>query len=68
MERRWITPKECAEYLSIHVKTVYTKISIGTIPAGKLDGLIRVDKRKLDEILETQERLVDDQIERLGLK
>ena len=52
MPKRWISPKECAEYLGLHKKSVYRLICKEKIPASKIGGSIRVDLRKLEEILE----------------
>ena len=54
MQKRWITPIECSSYLSLHIKTIYTKIAKGEIPAARVGGSIRIDKKKLDEKLEKQ--------------
>ena len=67
MERRWISPKECASYLSIHLKTVYVQIARGEIPATKIGGSVRVDKKKLDERLEKREINLDEKLEGWGL-
>lgn len=56
MLRRWITPKSCADYLSIHLKTVYAQIARGEIPAAKVGGSIRIDKKRLDELMEASEK------------
>jgi len=65
LEKRWITPKEAANYLSLHLKTVYVKISKGEIPASRIGGSIRVDKKKLDELMENNE--LEGSIERWGI-
>jgi len=58
VERRWISPKECAEYLSIHVKSCYRLIDKGEIPGARIGGSVRVDLKKLEEImLERQAKL-----------
>jgi len=45
---------ECSTYLSLHTKTIYAKIAKGEIPATRIGGSIRIDKKKLDEQLENQ--------------
>jgi len=46
-------PKEVAEYLSVHPKTVYRMLYAHQIPAVKVKGTgWRIDRRKLDEMLE----------------
>jgi len=54
MQKRWITPLECSSYLSLHIQTIYTKIAKGEIPAARIGGSIRIDRKKLDEQLENQ--------------
>jgi len=54
MQKRWITPRECAEYLSLNVKTIYAQAATGIIPSAKIGGSVRIDKKKLDEQLENQ--------------
>jgi len=55
MERRWISVRECAEYLGLHLKSIYNLIYQGYIPATKIGGSIRIDRKKLDQLLESQE-------------
>jgi len=54
--RRWISPKETSEYLSIHLQTVYSLISRGIIPATRIGRSVRVDLKALEEALETIKR------------
>ena len=54
MQKSWITVLECSTYLSLHTKTIYAKIAKGEIPATRIGGSIRIDKKKLDEQLENQ--------------
>lgn len=65
MQRRWITCKEAGEYLSLNEKTVYRQASAGIIPSAKIGGSIRIDKMKLDEQLEAQERSLDGLAEKV---
>ena len=51
-ERRWISPKECAGYLSLHLISVYRLIDKGLIPATRIGRSIRIDMKKLDAQLE----------------
>lgn len=67
MQRRWITPLECAGYLSLSVKTIYAQAAVGIIPSAKIGGSIRIDKMRLDAQLEAQERSIDDLAEKVGL-
>ena len=55
MERRWISARETSEYISIHLKSVYRLIDRGEIPAAKIGGSVRVDLKRLTEILESRE-------------
>lgn len=56
MERRWITVKECSLYLGLHLKSVYEKISRGEIPAARLGRVLRVDLRRLEVMMEGQQK------------
>jgi len=51
---RWISPRECATYLSLHPQTVYALIYQGKLPVARIGRSLRVDKKKLDELLEDQ--------------
>ena len=50
--RRWISVREASQYLSIHEITCRRLIDRGEIPACKVGGSIRIDKKRLDEKLE----------------
>ena len=52
--RRYISVRECAEYLSLHLQTVYSLIARGRIPAVRVGRAVRVDLRKLEAELEAQ--------------
>jgi len=68
IERRWITARECALYLSVHLKTVYAQIARAEIPATKIGGSVRIDKKKLDDILESREKVpIEKKIEEWGI-
>jgi len=54
-ERRWVPIKTASEYLSIHEVTCRRLIDRGEIPATKIGRSVRVDMKKLEEILETRE-------------
>ena len=51
-----LTPKEAAEYLSIHVRTIYRLVKNGEIPGRKVGGSWRFKKETLDEWLSGKER------------
>lgn len=68
MEKRWISPKICSERLGIHLKTCYSKIACGQIPSSRLGGVILVDWKKLEEILEENEKVpIGKKIEEWGI-
>jgi len=46
-----MTPREAAEYLSVHVRTIYRLAKEGKIPGRKLGGRWRFKKATLDEWL-----------------
>lgn len=51
-ERREIlTPRETAEYLSVHVRTIYRLAKNGEIPGRKVGGSWRFKKNVIDEWL-----------------
>ena len=52
MERRWISAAEAADYLSLHVKTIYSLIAKGAIAAAKVGGSVRIDLKKLEASME----------------
>jgi len=54
LEKRWISVRECSSYLGLHPKSVYRLIDKGEIPAGRVGHSVRIDLRKLEEILETR--------------
>ena len=51
MERRFLSPREVAEYVGIHPQTVYAMIARGEIVASRLGRKILIDKKRLDEKL-----------------
>lgn len=51
--KRWMKPKEAADYLSVHLKTIYRMISMHQPPAVKIKGAgWRIDRKKLDDMLD----------------
>ena len=64
MERRWYTAKEIGVYLSLSHKTIYDLCARGVLPFTKKKGIgVRIDKRKLDEMLEAEEITpIEDQL------
>ena len=55
--REIMTPREAAEYLSIHVRTIYRLAKNGEIPGRKVGGSWRFKKDALDEWLSGKENL-----------
>ncbi len=53
--REVLTPREAAEYLSIHVRTIYRLVKKGEIPGRKVGGSWRFKKDALDEWLSVRE-------------
>ena len=50
-----MTPREAAEYLSVHVRTIYRLAKNGGIPGRKIGGSWRFKKDALDEWLSWRE-------------
>lgn len=50
-----MTPREAAEYLSVHVRTIYRLAKNGEIPGRKIGGSWRFKKDALDEFLSMRE-------------
>jgi excisionase family DNA binding protein len=50
-----MTPREAAEYLSVHVRTIYRLAKHGEIPGRKIGGSWRFKKDALDEWLSWRE-------------
>jgi len=64
MECRWLTISQTATYLSVHIKTCYSWAARGLLPTAKISGSLRIDKKKLDAMLEASERVsIESKIE-----
>lgn len=50
-----MTPREAADYLSVHVRTIYRLAKNGEIPGRKVGGSWRFKKGALDEWLSWRE-------------
>jgi excisionase family DNA binding protein len=50
-----LTPREAAEYLSVHVRTIYRLVKNREIPGRKVGGSWRFKKDALDEWLSLRE-------------
>lgn len=53
-----LTPKEAAEYLSVHVRTLYRLVKKGEIPGRKVGGSWRFKKDALDAWLSGRDKLM----------
>ena len=51
MEKRFLTPRELAEYLGIARGTIYNWLSEKKIPCFKLGRLVKFDLREIDKWL-----------------
>ena len=51
-----LTPREAAEYLSVHVRTIYRLVKSGMIPGRKVGGGWRFKKETLDQWLSWEEK------------
>ena len=49
--REIMTPREAAEYLNVHVRTIYRLARRGNIPGRKVGGIWRFKKEFLDRWL-----------------
>ena len=56
-----MTPREAAEYLSVHVRTIYRLVKHGEIPGRKIGGSWRFKKNALDEWLSMRENPSSDE-------
>ncbi len=56
-----MTPREAAEYLSVHVRTIYRLVKNGEIPGRKIGGSWRFKKDALDEWLSIRENPLIEQ-------
>ena len=54
--REIMTPREAAEYLSVHVRTIYRLAKKGQIPGRKVGGSWRFKRNALDEWLSGREK------------
>jgi len=52
--RRWISPRECSEYLNLHIQTIFSLIYQGKIPSAKIGRSRRIDLTNLNAFLEGQ--------------
>ncbi len=50
---RWMDVEEVAQYLNLHLMTVYRMLQSGVLPAKKVGGRWRINRQELDAWLET---------------
>jgi hypothetical protein len=61
IERRWLKASEAGAYLGLHIKSIYRACRQRKIPCSKLPGIgMRIDKLKLDSLLEEQGTNAED--------
>jgi excisionase family DNA binding protein len=53
--REIMTPRDAAEYLSVHVRTIYRLAKNGEIPGRKIGGSWRFKRHALDKWLSIRE-------------
>jgi excisionase family DNA binding protein len=51
---RWLTVKEAAAYLKIHLMTAYEWAGSGKLPSARVGRIVRIDRKALDAELERQ--------------
>ena len=62
-----MTPREAAEYLSVHVRTIYRLAKHGDIPGRKIGGSWRFKRDTLDEWLsERKNPMPQEKLQRNG--
>ncbi len=61
MEKRWLSPRECSLYLGLHEKTIYSLCGRGALPTARIGGSLRIDRKRLDELLEAKSTLHPDE-------
>lgn len=52
--QHWMNVEEVARYLNLHLMTVYRMLQTGLIPAHKIGGRWRINRKELDEWFEQQ--------------
>jgi len=52
LSQEFLTVNELANHLMIKVKTLYLWAESGKIPAYKVNGILRFDKKEIDKFLE----------------
>lgn len=52
MTKRFITPHEASEYLSLNLKTVYSLAARGLLPVIRFGRQLRIDLTKLNDYIE----------------
>jgi excisionase family DNA binding protein len=52
--RRWVSIREAADFLSVHVQTAYSLFYRGELPGARVGRNVRIDLKRLTEQLEAQ--------------
>lgn len=52
--REVMTPKQVADYLQLHVMTIYRHIHAGKLPATKIGGRYRIKRQHVEELLSAE--------------
>lgn len=56
VEQRWYSTADAARYLGCSVDTIERHVKDGTLTARKLGGLVRIDVREIDAVMEGKRR------------
>lgn len=62
---KWMTMVQTSRYTSISLKKCYDLCQQGQLPSAKIGGSIRVDRERLDKMLEDQIIVAQQRIEKL---
>jgi excisionase family DNA binding protein len=54
--RRWLRPREAAEFLAVDTQTVYRLARTGRLPCAKVAGSLRIDGLRLQAYMEAQSK------------
>ena len=54
MTKRFISPREAGEYLTLNIKTVYSLAARGLLPVVRFGRQLRIDLTRLDDYIDKQ--------------
>jgi len=54
MTKRFLTPRETSEYLTLNLKTIYSLAARGLLPVVRFGRQLRVDLTRLNQYIDTQ--------------